>query len=307
MENKYQMTREENLFLVKRNIIDYIWKDANLEGISVTYPDTEAIYEGMSVQGYKVQDIIAINNLKHSWQFLLDTLDYPMDYNYFCKLNQMVGENHLITNAGYIRQFPVRIGGTAWQPDIPVEAEIREEIQQIMEIKNPTERGITLMLYGMRKQMFLDGNKRTSMLAANQILISSGCGVIAVPVERKNEFLNMLVKFYETNNAKEIERFIFNFCIDGMQFQKQEKKEIQLSRKGLIINDLKKAGFVPTDSLIKNILELEKSKEQEFSVSKLQVIWKEKKELSADQRLVDIVTELKEQEVKKRVQGLEIE
>ncbi len=34
--------------------------------------------------------------------------------------------------------------------------------------------------------MFLDGNKRTAMLAGNQVMISSGCGVISVPIEPHN-------------------------------------------------------------------------------------------------------------------------
>lgn len=39
-KDKYSMTLEENIFVVKRNLVDYIWKSANLEGISVTFPQT---------------------------------------------------------------------------------------------------------------------------------------------------------------------------------------------------------------------------------------------------------------------------
>lgn len=42
MQTKYHMTKEENIFLAKRNIVDYIWKSANLEGIGITYPDAHA-------------------------------------------------------------------------------------------------------------------------------------------------------------------------------------------------------------------------------------------------------------------------
>lgn len=38
MENKYHLTREQNVFFTKRNIVDYIWKSANLEGIEVLIP-----------------------------------------------------------------------------------------------------------------------------------------------------------------------------------------------------------------------------------------------------------------------------
>lgn len=43
MENKYSMTVEENIFVAKRNLVDYIWKSANLEGIAVTYPHIDGI------------------------------------------------------------------------------------------------------------------------------------------------------------------------------------------------------------------------------------------------------------------------
>jgi hypothetical protein len=91
MENKFSMTIEENIFVAKRNIIDYMWKSANLEGIAVTYPETEAIYNGLNVSGLKVEDIVSINNLKHAWQFILDTLDYPIDFKFICQINALVG------------------------------------------------------------------------------------------------------------------------------------------------------------------------------------------------------------------------
>ncbi len=45
MENKFNLTREQNVFVAKRNIVDYIWKSANLESINVSYPQTQALYD----------------------------------------------------------------------------------------------------------------------------------------------------------------------------------------------------------------------------------------------------------------------
>ena len=72
MKNKFNLTREQNVFVAKRNIVDYIWKSANLEGIDVTYPETQVIYDGGVVNGLTVDKIITINNLKYSWQFILE-------------------------------------------------------------------------------------------------------------------------------------------------------------------------------------------------------------------------------------------
>ncbi len=213
------MTREENIFTAKRNIIDYIWKSARLEGLAVTYPDTEAIYNGLSVQGLKVSDIVAVNNLKHAWQFVLDNLDYPIDYPFVCKINQYVGGDSLILHAGYLRRVPVSIGGTSWKPDIPTEEQVKNEIAEVSQIESPTDRALTMTLYLVRRQMFLDGNKRTSMLAGNQILISNGCGVLSIPIELQPAFTKLLIAFYESNDMGEIKQFLYENCIDGIDFR----------------------------------------------------------------------------------------
>ncbi|WP_353852778.1 Fic family protein [Dehalobacter restrictus] len=228
MEAKYRMTIEQNIFVAKRNIVDYIWKSAKLEGLTVTYPDTEAIYNGMSVSGVKVSEIIAVNNLKHAWQFVLDNLSYPIDYPYICKINQLMGGDNLIINAGYLRNVPVSIGGTAWRPDIPSEPQIKEDLAGSHSSENPTDRAITLMLYLMRKQMFLDGNKRTAMLAGNQVMISSGCGVISVPIEQQRDFTTMLVQFYESNDMEPLKAFVYDYCIDGISFEPVPELETHL-------------------------------------------------------------------------------
>lgn len=64
-------------------------------------------------KGVKVDDIITINNLKHAWMFILDTINYPSDYALLCKIHSYVGSN-LIYNPGFIRTVPVSIGGTTW-------------------------------------------------------------------------------------------------------------------------------------------------------------------------------------------------
>ena len=74
------------------------------------------------------------------------------------------------------------------------------------------------MLYLMRKQIFLDGNKRTAMLIANKIMIENGCGIISIPINKQPEFYKLLIKYYETNNNEEIKKYIYDYCIDGMKF-----------------------------------------------------------------------------------------
>lgn len=218
MESKYRMTREQNIFATKRNIVDYIWKSAKLEGLGVTYPDTYSIFNGMGVEGVPVKEIIAVNNLKHAWQFVLDNLDYPIDYPFICKINQYVGGDSLIANSGFLRNVPVSIGGTGWKPDMPIESQVKERLADIQQIGGATERAIALMLYCMRAQLFLDGNKRTGMLAGNHVMIASGAGILSVPVEMQGHFMRLLLEYYESGDMEKISGFIYEQCIDGMDF-----------------------------------------------------------------------------------------
>jgi hypothetical protein len=218
VEPKYRMTRQDNIFVAKRNIVDYIWKSAKLEGLTVTYPDTDAIYNGMSVANVPVAEIIAVNNLKHAWQFVLDNLEYAVDYPFICHLNRLVGGDTLIRDAGLPRKIPVRIGGTSWTPDMPIESQIKEQLAEVLSIQGHTERAIMLALYLMRKQIFLDGNKRTAMLAGNQVMISCGHGIISVPIEHQPVFRSMLIEHYESGDAGGLSRFVYENCIDGMDF-----------------------------------------------------------------------------------------
>ncbi|KLU61576.1 hypothetical protein CEB3_c20080 [Peptococcaceae bacterium CEB3] len=96
---------------------------------------------------------------------------------------------------------------------------IKEELLSIHEIEDPTDKAITLMLYLMRRQMFLDGNKRTAMLSGNQVMISSGCGILSVPIEQQREFTTMLVQFYESNDMEPLKNFVYDHCIDGIVFE----------------------------------------------------------------------------------------
>ncbi len=224
--NKFSMSKEENIFLAKRNLIDNIYKSARLEGIAVTFPQTEAVFNGVNVSSLSVGDVIAINNLKHAWQFVFDTMEYPQtDFAFVCEVNRIIGAG-LYNNAGFLRGMPVSIGGTTWRPDLPVKADIINDIGEINKAENATKKAIDLMLYIMRKQMFLDGNKRTAMICANRVLIENGAGLINIDVEHIEEFKTKLIGYYETNQKEEIQDFLFEKCLNAIQIKQPSQDEV---------------------------------------------------------------------------------
>lgn len=220
MKNKFNLTREQNIFIAKRNIVDYIWKSANLEGIEVTYSETQVIYDGGIVNGLTVDKIIAINNLKYAWEFILENNDVDYDYNTLCHIHKLVADKLVLDQElGKIRTTPVNIGGTSWKPQFPIESQIKEELDVLLnqENKTKTEIAIEIMLSLMRRQIFIDGNKRVAMLFANKIMIDNGCGIITIAQENQETFYEKLIRYYESGNMQELKQWIYDTCIDGIK------------------------------------------------------------------------------------------
>ena len=225
MENKFNLTREQNVFVAKRNIVDYIWKSANLEGIGVTYPETQAIYDGGIVNGLTVDKIIAINNLKYAWQFILENEGIEYDYKALCQIHKLTCDKLVLDqNLGKIRTTPVNIGGTTWKPQFPIESQIKEELERLLNQpeKTKTEIAIEIMLWIMRRQMFIDGNKRVAMLFANKIMIDNGCGIITIAQHNQPTFFEKLIKFYETGDNADLKNWIYETSIDGIELNNNQ-------------------------------------------------------------------------------------
>jgi prophage maintenance system killer protein len=219
LKNKFNLTREQNIFVAKRNIVDYIWKSANLEGIDVTYPLVQAIYDGGIVNGLTVNNIIAINNLKYSWQFILENERMEDDFKTLCYLHKLTCDKLVLDqNLGSLRTTPVNIGGTSWKPQFPIESQIKEELELLLkqEDKTKTEIAIEVMLWIMRRQMFIDGNKRVGMLFANKIMIDNGCCIITISQDNQPTFFEKLIKFYESGDNIDLKQWIYETSIDGI-------------------------------------------------------------------------------------------
>ena len=205
---------EQNIDFAKRHLVDTIYKQAILEGVATTFADTESIIEGGKVNNMTSEDVLKIVNLKHAWEFILNKNVILSDTNFalLCEINKMVEEGFYYT-AGKIRNVPVTIGGTTWKPDIPIESVIKEELEEIFNKEiDEVDTAIELLLYTMKKQIFIDGNKRTSVIYSNHYLISKGNGIIAIPAELTEEFKNLLIPYYEGKDKNKIKKFIKEKC-----------------------------------------------------------------------------------------------
>lgn len=216
MKNKYNMTKEDNIFFAKRKLIDNLYKSANLERIKVTLEDVFYFVNNVNNGKISVNDMLKLKGLKDAWEYVLNTIDEKLTIDYIKKIHFQICKGQNIEPLGEFRDKGVGITGTSYRPKLPSECNYDEELEEILKLENALDRSITLFLWIQRSQMFLDGNKRVANLVANKEMIRNGLGIIAVPVEKIGEYFTVLIQFYETNDYTNIKKWIYDNCLDGV-------------------------------------------------------------------------------------------
>ena len=204
----------QNVDFARANMKANIYDQAVLEGVGTSFPQTEEIINNGIVNGVKATDVQKILNLKHAWEFILDIDVLQSDSNFYMvsHIAKLVNEGFYM-EGGRARNVPVTIGGSSYVPPIPIESAVKETIDKIVLSENePIDIAIELCLYCMKTQIFIDGNKRASVIFANQYLISHGQGFLVIPEKEVPEFKMLLVKYYEGENHDIIKKFLKEKC-----------------------------------------------------------------------------------------------
>jgi len=204
----------QNLEFARANMKTNIYDQAVLEGVATSFPQTEDIIDNGTVNGMTANDIQKILNLKHAWEFILDNdvIQAASDYYLLCHIARLVNEGFFV-NGGKIRGVPVTIGGSHYKPPIPVEMIVKDRIAEILVSgKSEIDTAIELCMYCMKTQIFIDGNKRASVIFANHYLIAHGQGFLVIPEEHVPEFKKKLIAYYEGEEVSVIAGFLKKNC-----------------------------------------------------------------------------------------------
>lgn len=203
-----------NIAFARANMKMNIYDQAVLEGVATSFPQTEEIIDNGKISGVTATDVQKILNLKHAWEFILDrdVIVSRSDYYMLSHIARVVNEG-FFAEGGRIRGVPVTIGGSSYVPPLPNELDVKEKIREIIEESDEViNTAIKLCLYCMKTQIFLDGNKRASVIFANHYLISHGGGLLVIPEKEVPEFKRLLVKYYEGEDITVIADFMKKYC-----------------------------------------------------------------------------------------------
>lgn len=206
---------QKNLDFAHINMKNNIYDQAILEGVATSFPQTEEIIENGIVSGMNADDVQKILNLKHAWEFILDkdVIRSKSDYYLLCHIAKQVNEG-FFSDGGRIRGVPVTIGGCSYIPPLPIDLDVKDKINEIVSQteEDAVDTAIRLCLYCMKTQIFLDGNKRSFVIFANHYLISKGQGILIIPEKSVPKFKKLLVRYYESDDLKEISLFMKKEC-----------------------------------------------------------------------------------------------
>lgn len=215
-QDKYHLTPEQSLFLAKKKWDENVYCGMRMENRAVTFPQTKTILNGVNVPNVRLDDIQAILNMRDAWNYLLQTINEPLDLDYICKLNSFIARNEAL-EWGVLRTGSVGISGTDYLPPIPQHENVVKELDAILNADTTaTTKALDIFAWGTRSQLFWDGNKRTSLAAANKILVSSGAGMLTIREDNMEQFNQLLLDCYNTGNADDLKLFLYEQAVVGL-------------------------------------------------------------------------------------------
>lgn len=203
---------------IKRLLPEYVYNMSELEGNPFTFPEVQTLMDGITVGGHKLSDQNQVLRLRYSWDYVFDL---SKSHNVITKqifndIHTCVAKGEALED-GVFRSGNVGISGTEYKP--PHYQYLDEifcnGIKDIYEEyeNNNISLAIAIFLFGARNQFYWDGNKRTSRMVANLILIQSCQGVLNIKAKDKLEFNTLMVDFYNTGDGLKISEFLYR-CIE---------------------------------------------------------------------------------------------
>lgn len=198
--DKYHLSRKESVYLLKKNIVELVYNAGKFEGLNTTLLQTEEIIKYNRANKVAVDDVLTVVNLKRGFEMLLIDVQEPL-LETSKRINRIVAAEDALF-PGEIRTGGVEVSTIQgrYVPPMLTKTEIKDQHDKIMNQEiSETEKALRLFLFISKNQIFWDGNKRTALLTANQIMFSQGLGLLSIPEKKFVKFNELLSNYYNSN------------------------------------------------------------------------------------------------------------
>ena len=225
-------------FRFHRMLPEFVWDASVLEGNPFTFPEVQTLLDGVSVGGRKISDQEQVLNLAESSKRLLAMVkggQFALTKAIFAELHGIVARKEALEWGVFRGEGPetnftpdVMLGVHGRHTPLPTVAGADALNRTFVEgidalhaiVTAPLERALAFFQFGALQQFFFDGNKRTSRLMMNGILMSNGIDAISVPAARAQEFNEKMVRFYLSKEATEMIAFLVDCHPDAAQMRR---------------------------------------------------------------------------------------
>ena len=189
---------------LERLIIELSWKSSKIEGNTYTLLDTEKlILENKEAPGHDRKEARMILNHKEAFNYVREQAD-----KFKTLTRKNLEELHTILvkdlSVGFgLRKRPVGVLGSIYRP-LDNGQQIFEAVEvlggAVTRMVNPYAKALIAILGLSYIQPFEDGNKRTSRLLANAILLAYDCAPLSYRSVDENDYREAILVFYELNS-----------------------------------------------------------------------------------------------------------
>lgn len=189
---------------LERLVIELSWKSSRIEGNTYTLLDTEKlILEHKEAVGHSRDEAQMILNHKEAFLFVYEN---SKRFTSLTRANLEETHSLLVKDLGVglgVRKFPVGVLGSKYRP--------LDNMHQISDVlsglfravdraRSPYTKALAALLGVSYVQPFEDGNKRTSRLITNALLLACDTAPLSYRSVDENEYREAMLVFYELNS-----------------------------------------------------------------------------------------------------------
>lgn len=206
----------------ERLTIELSWKSSHLEGNTYSLFETETlIKESREAEGHTKDEATMILNHKRALDYILESKEQFKTL----KSTQVRAVHSLLTKDLGIpddfRSILVRITGTNYEPldnKFQIEDAVKKIVEMINQEENPAVKALLAVAFISYIQPFVDGNKRTSRLIANAMLLANDWCPMSLRSMDETAYKKAVLLFYEQNSLDYLKQLFieqFEFAVEN--------------------------------------------------------------------------------------------
>lgn len=207
---------------LERFTIELSWKSSQIEGNTYSLLDTEELIKNRrEAKGHDKSEAVMILNHKKAFDTVLENknLFKEISVSDIRSIHSELVSGLEITSG--LRESAVGITGTKYLP-LDNKWQIGDELVKLVDhlkgVSAIPEKALILLAIVSYLQAFTDGNKRTSRMISNAVLLANGYFPLSYRSVDEVEYKKALIIFYEQNNIFHLKRIFLEqqkFAMDN--------------------------------------------------------------------------------------------